>query len=95
MATVIIMERCEKIGEVDSTWWKENMPTTAKYTPTYQYVKRGLRSLDIKSVIEIPKNSNECMVLCYDGEEIIVKGTFSTVYEQWVESENFEDDEFN
>jgi hypothetical protein len=90
---IILLERIEKEGGKSFDWWKENMPAGAKYEPDYQYRKRGLKYFDIKSVIQLANVKDECMILCYDGEEIIVQGTFAELYEKWIELGEFEDDE--
>ena len=89
---LILLERVEKDGDRDASWWKENVPN-GKYVPEYQYRKRGLKYFDIKSIIQLANVKDECMILCYDGEEIIVQGTFAELYEKWIELGEFEDDE--
>ena len=91
---VILMERVEEIGgDKDAKWWAENMPATAKYTPTVKYRKVGARSLDIFNVIEIIGNNKECIVEFYNEKTIIVQGSFATVYEAWIEAEEFDEDD--
>lgn len=90
---MIVLERTEKVGGYSKDHWESFMPSGSTAPTTVRYAKRGVKVLDIKSVIEIPKNKDECMILFYDGEEIIVKGSFATVYEQWVDAEDFEDED--
>jgi hypothetical protein len=90
---IIILERTETKGcDYSMDWWKTNMGD-APYPSGYQYRKRGLKYFDIKSVIQLANVKDECMILCYDGEEIIVQGTFAELYEKWIELGEFEDDE--
>ena len=93
---MILIWKVEKVGEYSKKWWEENIGET-KIKPTigFEYKKRGVKVLDIKSVIEIPGNVKDCTVLFHDGEEITVNGTFAEVYEAWIDAEDafFDDDE--
>jgi len=93
---VILMERVEEIsGDKDMKWWMENMPPTAKYTPTVRYRKVGARSLDIFNVIEIIGNKKECIIEFYNEKTIVVQGSFAVVYEAWIKAEEFDEDEYD
>lgn len=90
---LIVLERTEKIAGYSREKWESFMPQGSKAPTEIGYVKRGIKVFDIKSVIEIPNNLNECIILFYDGEEIIVQGLFSEIYEAWIDAEELADDE--
>lgn len=84
---MILMEKIEMIGGYSKDKWEEFMPQGAKAEVTFSYRKRGAKVLDIKAVLEIPGNKNECEILFHDGEIITVNGTFAEVYESWIDAE--------
>ena len=90
---LIVLERTEKIAGYSREKWESFMPKGSKAPTEIGYVKRGIKVFDIKSVIEIPGNLNECTILFYDGEEIIVQGAFSKIYEDWIDAEEFDEDD--
>ena len=90
---LIVLERTEKIAGYSREKWESFMPQGSKAPTEIGYVKRGIKVFDIKSVLEINGNLNECIILFYDGEEIIVQGPFSAIYEAWIEAEERADEE--
>lgn len=78
-------------------WWEDNMPAGSAYKPTYKYRRTSPRIDDIRRIIEIPGNKQECIVEFYDGQEMVVKGNYDDLQIQFNDMENsrlnFLDDE--